>query len=116
MQVTANRELDRDALETENALRALKDQSQRDLLLLRQRRDSLRASNADLRAAVDAHRRRAGELDAVLRETPFPSYRTRDVIERLVPPYQPLCACRFDAPLSLIAAVCFPASVPIFSR
>ena len=69
MQVTANRELDREASETENALRALKDQSQRDMLLLRQTRDGLVAANADLRAATDADRGRAEELDAALRET-----------------------------------------------
>ncbi len=99
VQVTANRELDREASETENALRALKDQSQHDLLLLRQKRDGLRASNADLRASVDAHRRRTGELDDILRETTLsPLTPASSCIKRLMPPCQPVCACRYVYP------------------
>lgn len=66
MQVTANRELERDAAETEKTLATLKDQSQRDLLLLRQELDGLRTSNAELSGAVEADRRNTRELDVIL--------------------------------------------------
>lgn len=64
--MTANRELERDAAETEKALATLKDQSQGGLLLLRQELDSLRASNAELSGAVEADRRSTRELDVIL--------------------------------------------------
>lgn len=69
--MTANRQLELDAAETESALKALSEESQRDLLLLHEKRDRLRASNAELRATVEADRRRAEELE-LLFGTSFP--------------------------------------------
>lgn len=65
-QVTANRQLELDAAEAESALKALSEESRRDLNLLHEKRDRLRASNAELRATVEADRRRAEELEVLL--------------------------------------------------
>lgn len=64
--MTANRDLDKSTAKAESALGALNDHSRRDLLLLRQKHDALRESNAELREAVEVDRRRAEELDVIL--------------------------------------------------
>lgn len=64
--MTANRELEKGAVETEGQLGSLKDQSGRDLLALRQKLDTLRESYAEMDEAREANHRRADELDVIL--------------------------------------------------
>lgn len=65
--MTANRELEQGAAETESLLAALNDQTRRDLLALREKLDARARYYAELGEAMMADRRRAEEeLEATL--------------------------------------------------
>lgn len=104
VQVTANRELERGAAETESALAALRDRSRRGLLLLSQKRDALRGSNGALREAVGADRCRVEELDVVL------GARVRSFVAPSLPPS--LCSCVPPCSVVLPPPLLFPSSPP----
>lgn len=66
--ITANRELERGATEAERALATVRESNQRELSSLHEIRDRLVSSNTEDKAATEAHRKQAAELEATLRD------------------------------------------------
>lgn len=66
--ITANRELERGATEAERALATVRESNQRELSSLQETRDRLVSSNAEDKAAAEAHRKRAADVKATLHD------------------------------------------------